>query len=123
MKMHHLPLVLVVLLAGCSGQQAGSFMGGMVGAVADGVVSGLTGAEPETQNTFTNAFSGMGGLYAMKSDGDKLGVDLSKIPLEWMPQNLAKARLEKRPDGTVCYWLENDHLVWDPVNKSWMAED
>ena len=60
MKIYHLPLLLVILLAGCSGQTAGSFMGGMVGAVADGVVCGLTGADPETQNTFTNAFSEAG---------------------------------------------------------------
>ena len=103
MKIYHLPLVLVILLAGCSGQTAGSFMGGMVGAVCDGVVGGVTGADPETQNTFTNAFSEAGALQGLQSDAEKLGVDLNKIPPEWMPQQMADVKLEKRADGKVCY--------------------
>jgi hypothetical protein len=122
MKMYHL-LLLVILLAGCSGQTAGSFMGSMVGAVADGVVAGLTGADPETTNTFTNAFSEMGALHGMQSDAKRLGVDLNKLPAEWVPQQMADVRLEKRADGRVCYWLGDDHLVWDPGIKCWMTED
>jgi hypothetical protein len=120
-KICRLTLLLVILLAGCSGQTAGSFMGGMVGAVADGVVAGLTGTEPD--NTFTNAFSEMGALHGLQSDAKELGVDLNKIPAEWAPQQMADVRLEKRADGSVCYWLGNDHLVWNPVNKCWVTED
>jgi hypothetical protein len=123
MRIYPTLLMLVILLAGCSGQTAGSFMGGMVGAVCDGVVCGLTGADPETQNTYTNAFSELGALHGMQSDAQKLGVDLNKVPKEWMPQQMADVRLEKRSDGKVCYWLGNDHLVWDPVNNCWMTED
>jgi len=52
MKLYCLSLLWVILLAGCSAQTAGSFMGGMVGAVADGIVGGITGADPETQKYF-----------------------------------------------------------------------
>jgi hypothetical protein len=123
MKIYHLPLLLVILLAGCSGQTAGSFIGGMAGAVCDGVVCGITGADPENQNTFTNAFSEAGALHGLQSDAQKYGVDLNKIPKEWVPEQVSDIRLEKRADGTVCYWLGNDHLVWNATDKCWVAED
>ena len=123
MKTSHLTLLLVILLAGCSGQTTGSLMGSMVGAVCDGVVCGLTGADPDTQNTFTNAFSEQGAMKGLQSDAEKLGVDLNKIPPEWMPQQMADVKLEKRADGKICYYLGNDHLVWNPTDKCWITED
>jgi hypothetical protein len=123
MKTYLLQLFMIILLVGCSGQTAGSFMGGMVGAVCDGVVCGVTGADPETQNTFTNAFSEAGALHGLQSDAQKYGVDLSKIPQEWVPQQVSDIRLEKRSDGVVCYWLGDDHLVWNATTSAWVTED
>jgi hypothetical protein len=121
MKTCRISLLLVILLVGCSGQNVGSFMGSMVGAVLDGVSAGLTGNAPD--NTLTNACSEIGAIYGIHSDAKRLGVDLNKIPPEWVPQTMADVRLQKRADGTVCYWFGDDHLVWDPVDNCWKTED
>jgi hypothetical protein len=118
MKIYHLVLLLVILVAGCFNETSGSIVGGLLGAVADGAVAGVAGTEPDS--TFSDSFAKMG---ALQGQANKLGVDLKKIPKEWQPQNIEDARLEKRADGVVCYWLGDDHLAWNATNKSWVAED
>jgi len=124
MKNYHLPLLLVILLAGCSTPTGGSIAGALMGAVADGVVAGITGEEPDS--TFSDAFSTLGRMQGLQSQANKLGVDLNKIPSDWVPKDaetLATVRLEKRADGIVCYWLGDDHLIWNPSENCWIAED
>jgi hypothetical protein len=123
MKISQLLIAVVILLAGCSAQDRRGFMGSMYGATLDGIVCGLTGADPETQNYYTNAYKEQGAMRGLQIDALKLGVDLNKIPPEWMPQSMADVKLKKRADGNVCYYLGDDHLVWDPINKTWMTED
>ena len=117
------PLILLFcLLSGCANPEMQQFLGQLAGAAVDGAVAGLTNTEP------TNAFSNLGGQmgYAagIENQAKQMGVDLHKLPKDWLPTEDATCmRLVKSSNGKICYFFGDDHLAWDPATQSWYAED